>query len=323
MTPTKLAAAAALALLTATGCGTSGGQEVVPAGSGERTEQGPQATERPEPEAEPGPPAEDPGPRSGHQAASGRTGEPSQDPRGEPSPGEGGGKGEEPRNPGEQGEAPEEAVEAYVSALARTGEPERMGEGLEHTATASTAHAYLTHQRAVAQARADEGHPLRNAEAERTKDGYELCLADDPDSKQPCVEYSGFGHQDGMLTGLLVDGRDPAPGLLVADGVEDESAGVRATLLTAYQSVTDKSLVVTVEFTTADSVDLGLPQAFYQRRGGSQYRPQEAVGRYGLDADSTTHAAFFFPGAVPGGSLAVDGCLEECSALVDIELPVG
>ncbi|WP_285732012.1 hypothetical protein [Nocardiopsis sp. ATB16-24] len=212
--------------------------------------------------------------------------------------------------------------EAYVAALARTGEPERMREGLALTAEGSDAHAYLTHQAAVAQAWADEGDPAPNTEVNDTADGHELCPAGEPGTEPSCVSYSDLTVEDGLVTGLLVDGRDPGPSLLVAEGKGDESEGVRADLVTAYQSVVDKTLVVTVEFSARERASLDLLQASYERRGGRERRTQSAAGRLELDAGATTHAAFFFPAAVPGGTLRVNGCLEECSALVELALPV-
>lgn len=231
--------------------------------------------------------------------------------------------GPSPWTPGSRVAAGEGAPEeAYVAALARAGEPERMRRGLALTAEGSDAHAYLVHQAAVAQAWVDEGDPAPNAEVNDTADGYELCPAGEPGAEPPCVSYSDLTVEDGLVTGLLVDGRDPGPSLVVADGEDDESEGVRADLVSAYQSVVDKTLVVTVEFSAKERVSLDLLQASYAKRGGRERRTQSAAGRLELDAGATTHAAFFFPAAVPGGTLRVNGCLEECSALVEIALPV-
>ncbi|OOC54376.1 MULTISPECIES: hypothetical protein [Nocardiopsis] len=308
MTPIRPTVAAALALLVATGYGLA--QETAPTSVGKRSERALAPTDHA------GPPPWDPG--SGDELRPAFPGP------GAPVPEPSGGllAGSAHRRAGE-GSAPEETVAAYVAALARTGEPERMREGLELTAEDSTAHTYLTHRAAVARARADGEARARKTEVERTGDGYELCPAPGLDSAPACVTYSGFTARDGLLTGLLVNGRDPGHGLLDPEGVEAESEGVRATLLTAYQSVTDKSLVVTAEFTTDDSVSLDLPHATYTHGRDRGERAEEAVGRYALDAGESTHAAFSFPGATPGGTLEVGGCLQECSALVDIALPVG
>ncbi|PDP84508.1 hypothetical protein CQJ94_27965 [Glycomyces fuscus] len=321
MTPTMLAAAAALALFAATGCGAP--WDALPAGkaTGEgRTAQ----------------PTDLPGPRPGRPDADGaptgpeRSAAPSAEPRGRPSPPAplAGTGGEGARVVA----APGEVVAQYVDALARTSDPRRMREGLRHTAEDSAAHAYLLHRAAVAQARADGGRPARDAEAGRTPDGYELCPGGDPAAEPACADYGGFTAWDGLLTDLRVDGRDPGPRLLVAEDVADGSEGVRARLLTAYRSTDGGPLAVAVEFTTDGNVSLDLLQASYSGGegrggagggGGGEIRASEAVGRYELDGGGRTHAAFFFPGAVPGGTLTVGGCLEECSAVVDIELPVG
>ncbi|WP_159942044.1 MULTISPECIES: hypothetical protein [unclassified Nocardiopsis] len=300
MTPNRWAVATALTLLVATGCGLE--RQAAPAADGREGVGFAAHGYRPVPEPRT-PAAEDTG------AGPGTSG---------PSDTESPGGGVPARSVA--GEAPEDVVEGYMAALSATGDPEQMRGGLALAAPGSTAHAYLTHQAAVAQAWVDEGSPAWNTEVRSGADGYELCPEDAPAAD--CLSYGGFTFEDGLLSGLLVEDRDPGPGLLVADGTRTGSAGVRATLLTAYQSVTDKFLVVTVEFAAADSVSLDLTHASYERADGGGERVQEAVGRYELDADTATHAVFFFPGAVPGGTLRVGGCLEECSALVDIALPV-
>ncbi len=319
MTPTRLAAAAALALLVTSGCGEP--RHAAPAGE----EAGEGWTAQP---------TDLPGPRPGQPDADGasrgseRSAAPSAEPRNRPSPhvplaGTG---GEGARAVAASGRT----VAEYVDALTRAGDPERMREGLPRTAEDSAARGYLLHQAAVAQAWADGDRPARNAEVGHTPDGYELCPGGDPDAEPACVAYGGFTAEDGLLTDLRVDGRDPGPGLLVAEDVTDESEGVRARLLTAYRAAPGEPLVVTVEFTTDDNVSLDLFQASYVGGGqgnggqdGGERGTSEAVGRYALDGGEGTHAAFFFPEAEYGGTLTVGGCLEECSAMIDIELPVG
>ncbi|WP_026122653.1 hypothetical protein [Nocardiopsis halotolerans] len=312
MTPTRLAVATALALLVATGCGVP--REWVPTGAGESAGEG----RTPRPTAQPGPRPGEPGADRGPA--------PEESPEPAPTTEPGGGSPSEGAESGTSGEgvravaASGDTVAAYVDALTRAGDPERMREGLRYTAEGSAAHAYLAHRAAVVQAWADGGRPAWNVQARRTADGYELCHGGEPRHEASCVSYGGFTAEDGLLTELLVDGRDPGPDLLVADGVTDGSEGVRAELLTAYRSATSKTLVVTVEFTTEDDVSLDLLQATYE--GEREHLVEEAVGRFELDGGSSTHAAFFFPGATPGGTLTVGGCLAECSALVDVELPV-
>ncbi|WP_150252509.1 hypothetical protein [Nocardiopsis deserti] len=325
MTPTRLAAAAALALIVTSGCGAL--RDAAPTGEGAGEGRTVQPTDLPGPR--PGQPDADGATRGPERSAA-----PSAEPRGRPSPHAplAGTDGEDARAVAASGRT----VAEYVDALARAGDPGRMREGLPRTAEDSAARAYLLHQAAVAQAWADEGRPAWNAEVGHTPDGYELCPGGDPDAEpdaEPaCVAYGGFTAEDGLLTDLRVDGRDPGPGLLVAEDVTDESEGVRARLLTAYRAAPDEPLAVTVEFTTDDGVSLDLLQASYVGGGsgggdgggdGGEHRASEAVGRYALDAGEGTHAAFFFPEAEPGGTLTVGGCLEECSAMVDIELPVG
>lgn len=211
-------------------------------------------------------------------------------------------------------------VDAYMEALAAGSDPDRMREGLALTAEGSPAHDYLTHRASVAQAWHDQGEPREDADVEHVGQGYELCRADAPEPV--CETFTGFTHEEGRLVDLLVDDIDPGPLLVRADGVREDHEGVRAVFLSAYRSQADDTLEVTVEFNTVDDVDLDLLGASYTTDEGVEIDPALAVGSYELDAATATRAAFFFPSAKPGGDLRVGGCLAECSALVDITLPV-
>lgn len=288
MTATRPAAAAALALLVLTGC--QAGRDAEATGADGTA---PLLTERSGPEPAPAQRA----PRSAGP----------QEPR--PS------AGPAPEAP------PEEAVEGYTEALAATGDPDRMREGLALTADPSAARDLLVHQALVAQAWADAGTPLGPGSSEPTGDGHRLCPPSGTGTA--CVRLTGFTGSDELVDGLLIDGTDPGPALVADSGRDDESEGVRASVLTAYQSVVGKDLVVTVGFAAGDDVSLDLAGASYRAEGGTETDAHRAVGRHELDAGETATAAFTFPGAVPGGELLVGGCLEECSALVLLELPVG
>ncbi|CAL9600466.1 hypothetical protein SUDANB121_05443 [Nocardiopsis dassonvillei] len=215
----------------------------------------------------------------------------------------------------------EEAVTGYLEALAAGDDPDRMREGLTLAADDSAAHDLLLHASSVAQARSDGDEVPPIVGLTRTGDGAELCPAvgNDPD----CGEYTDFTGRDGLVTGLHINGSDPGPSLIVGDGVTADSEGVGATLITAYRSVVDHTLVVTAEFAAVDDVSLDLDGAVYRAADGTELRAEDAAGRRELTADTATHAVFHFPGALPGGELVVGGCLAECSALVDLTLPVG
>ncbi|MFL1429166.1 MULTISPECIES: hypothetical protein [unclassified Nocardiopsis] len=216
---------------------------------------------------------------------------------------------------------PEEAVTGYLEALAATDDPDRMREGLTLAADDSTAHDLLLHASSVAQARSDGEQAPAIVGLTPTAGGAQLCPAvgNDPD----CGEYTDFTGRDGLVTGLHIDGSDPGPSLIVGDGVTADSEGVSAALITAYRSVVDHTLVVTVEFTAVDAVSLDLDGALYRAPDGTEQRAEAAAGRRELTPETATHAVFHFPDALPGGELAVGGCLPECSALIDLTLPVG
>ncbi|WP_051049725.1 SPOR domain-containing protein [Nocardiopsis ganjiahuensis] len=309
----KPAVIAAVALLfLATGCGLPAVRETVPGADEQRTTE-PADQEPPVPGAEE--PVSSPEPTAGTGTAEPEPGE-TEDPR---EPEATGGTGE-PETEGEsEEEVPDEAAE-YMAALAAGDDPERMREGLSLAAEDSTAHTYLRHFVQVFSAWDAAGDTYRSSTLTPVDGGFELCR---PEPEAPtCTEFTRFTTEDGLITGFLVDGADPGKRLVSGHGVAASSEGVDVHLLTAYQSVTDDVLVVTAEFTTVDNVDLDLFGAAYTAPDGREYRAEEAVGEYDLDAGATTQTALFFPDAEVGGDLAVTGCLDECFAVIDLEFPV-
>ena len=217
---------------------------------------------------------------------------------------------------------PEEVVDAYMEALAADSDPHRMREGLALAEEDSPAHDYLLHHISLAQAWYDQGDPLQDADVERTDQGHRLCRDETVGAEPTCEVFTDFTHDQDLLVDMLVNDIDPGPDLIHVEKVEAAHEGVRAVLLTAYRSPAKDTLVITVEFSTVDDVDLDLFGASYTTDTGLEIDSELAVGRYELDAATATRAAFSFPSAEPGGELHVGGCLAECSSLVDITLPV-
>ncbi|OLT29923.1 hypothetical protein BJF83_09415 [Nocardiopsis sp. CNR-923] len=60
----------------------------------------------------------------------------------------------------------------------------------------------------------------------------------------------------------------------------------------------------------------------YRTSDGEYRRADRAAGRSQLDAGGSTGAALYFPDSHPGGTVLLGGCLEECSALIKLALPV-
>ena len=210
-----------------------------------------------------------------------------------------------------------------MSALAAASDPDRMREGLDLTEDGSTAHDYLRHYATLFQAWEDEGASVQDSDVQSVAETHELCRTEEPAGRPVCVVYENFTENDGRLTDLRVNGTDPGPRLSSGDGVTDDSEGVQATFLSAYRTVDDDTLVVTVDLTTVDEAGLDLVGATYVPDGSEAEEPSAlSVGRHELDPGSGTLAAFYFPRADPGGELRLDGCLAECSAVVDLDLPV-
>lgn len=301
--------AAVVLLFLVAGCGLPGVREIVPtADEGQTSEPQERAEETPVPGAEE--PVSSPEPTPEEPAGAEEPQEP-----------------EEPEVPGEREdpgtaageEVPAEAAE-YMAALAASADPERMREGLSLAEEDSTAHTYLRHFVQVFSAWDTAGHTYPSSALTPTDEGFELCR--DESAGPVCVGFTRFTTEEGQLTGFLVNGEDPGKRLVSGQGVAASSEGVDVHLLTAYQSVTDDALVVTAEFTTVDNVDLDLFGATYTAPDGREYRAEEAVGEYDLDAGATTQTALFFTGPEVGGDLSVTGCLDECFATVDLEFPI-
>ncbi|MEU3309566.1 hypothetical protein ACWGSK_14055 [Nocardiopsis sp. NPDC055551] len=223
-----------------------------------------------------------------------------------------------PRVEAGRGVDAEEAAE-YMTALVRFSDPEGMREGLTLAEEDSTAHTYLRHYAQVTAAKAEAGELLDNASLEPVPDGFRMCLpgADD------CADFTDFTvGEDDLLTGFRIDGQDPGERMVSGHGVAASSAGVDVVLLTAYQTITDDTLVVSAEFTTVDDVDLDLPGATYTAPDGTRSRVAETVGEYSLRAGTATQAVLYFPAAPVGGKLTIGGCLAECSSQVHLDFPV-
>ncbi|WP_304450703.1 hypothetical protein [Nocardiopsis sp. YSL2] len=227
-------------------------------------------------------------------------------------------------SPTPESATPPEAAAEYMDALAATDDPDRMREGWLLTPEGSTADAFLTHRISVVQARVDEGRPLTAAEVRPTGQGFELCDPGDKDADPPqerqCAHFTGFESAGDRIEGFLVDGSDPGPRLLGAGDGSVSSEGVHASLVSAYRA---QDLEVTIDVSTVHAVDIDLFGAVYVDPDGREHDVAAAAGRYELEPGSTTRASFVVPDAEPGGVLRIGGCREECSATVELEVPVG
>ncbi|GAB2502571.1 hypothetical protein [Nocardiopsis aegyptia] len=226
--------------------------------------------------------------------------------------------------PTQESASPSEHAAEYMDALAATDDPDRMREGWLLAPEGSTADAFLTHRISVVQARVDEGRPLFASEVRPTAQGFELCDPGDKDADPPqerqCAHFTGFESEGDRIETFLVDGVDPGPGLFGAGDGSAASEGVHAALVSAYHA---QDLEVTVEVGTVHAVDIDLPGAVYVGPDGEEHDVASAAGRYELEPGATTRAAFRVADAEPGGVLRIGGCREECSAMVELEVPVG
>jgi hypothetical protein len=211
-----------------------------------------------------------------------------------------------------------------MDALAATDDLDRMREGWLLTPEGSTADAFLTHRISLVQARVDEGRSLSAAEVRPTERGFELCDPGDKEADPPrerrCAHVTDFERAGDRIEGFLVDGADPGPRLLGSGAGSAVSEGVHASLVSAYHA---RELEVTLDLSTVHAADIDLRGAVYVGPDDEEHDVAAASGRYELGPGATTRASFVVPGAEPGGVLRIGGCLEECSATVELEVPVG
>lgn len=305
----RVSAVAAALLLATTGCGRSPERE-------------PPATVGPAEEATPAPappdgaaPAEDSPDQESPDDEAPTSPEDPREPSPSPSP--------TAASPTPESATPSEVAAEYMDALAATDDPDRMREGWLLTPEGSTADEFLTHRISLVQARVDEGRPLTAAEVRPTGQGFELCDPGDKDADPPrerrCADFTGFESEGDRIEGFLVDGSDPGPRLLGAGEGHAASEGVHASLVSAYRA---QDLEVTLDISTVHAVDVDIFGAVYADPGGRELDVAAAVGRYELGPGSATRASFLVPDAEPGGELRIEGCREECSATVELEVPV-
>lgn len=282
-------------------------------------EEGPTGTASPEETSSEESPEESPDAESptAAPATPERTGEPSPSRSPSPSP--------TAASPAPESATPSEVAAEYMDALAATDAPDRMREGWLLAPEGSTADEFLTHRISRVQARVDEGRPLSAAEVRPTEQGFELCDPGDKDADPPqerqCAHFTGFESDGDRIEGFLVDGSDPGPRLLGAGGESTPSEGVHASLVSAYHAQ-GQDLEVTVEISTVHAVDMDLLGTVYVGPDGREHDIAAAVGRYELGPGATTRASFRVADAEPGGVLRIEGCREECSATVELEVPV-
>lgn len=192
-------------------------------------------------------------------------------------------------------------VREYVDALAARDDPDRMREGLEYAVSGSIAAQYLQHQANYSQARLEAGDPLPPYSVVALGDQLHVC---DMSGRSRCAELDNFHAANRKVIDLYVGGENPGPRLTVGDGEVVTDGVVTGEFLTAYRTVYDDILLVTVRITTTEAITLDLPQASYD---GTLLNPAP-IASYGaseMEADGTAIIALAFQNATAEGTLSL------------------
>ena len=193
-------------------------------------------------------------------------------------------------------------------------------EALQYAAEHSVAHLYLRHQANLFEAGLDGGMHVGESSVDEIDGGYEMC-----DVIDECNKFTGFVIDDGLVTDLRVNGQDPGPRMAVGDGTTVESRGVTATFLTAYRSIAGESLFVAIELSTGEvNAELYVYSATYRAPDGRQRQAADVLGPFEVGAQSTATVAMAFPAAEPGGTVTLEGIVDDdYDKTVELVIPVG
>ena len=128
----------------------------------------------------------------------------------------------------------------------------------------------------------------------------------------------------GKLVDFTVNKQALGPRLTVGNGQSVRSAGNRFTFLTAYKTVAQGALFVTLKIETGKKpISANLYSASYRSPDGKQRQASEAFGPYEIDAQSNTVVTLIFPGVKPGGRVTLDGCVADCMTDFKAVMKVG
>ena len=104
-----------------------------------------------------------------------------------------------------------------------------------------------------------------------------------------------------------------------------ESRGVTATFLSAYRSISGESLLVAMEISTGEAdAELFIYSASYRAPDGRQRQASDALGPFEIGAESTATVAAIFPAAEPGGTVTIEGIVDDdYSRTIELVIPLG
>lgn len=217
----------------------------------------------------------------------------------------------------------EEAILKYLTATVSFTDPGKMREGLALTSEGSIAYGLLKQRADAAEAGLDGGFPYEDGTVKAAGHNYKVCLT--PGDPESCDTYSGFSAgPGGKLSDFLVSGvaGDPAnfiskPGKSVANN------GVTVTLQSARYSVgSNISSFVLKVASSKDDITINSMSSTYRTTNGKQRQPSETYGPTELTADSNAMVNILVPGVKLGGTLALSGCVDDCTRQFKFTIPI-
>jgi hypothetical protein len=111
-----------------------------------------------------------------------------------------------------------------------------------------------------------------------------------------------------------VEDKPVASRLAIGDGNPVRAqGGVRVTYLTSYKSIQSDAVFVTARVRTGEApISANIYTAIYRSPDGKQRTAADASGPYELGANSNAIIYMAFPGVEFGGTVTLDGCLDQC-----------
>lgn len=199
----------------------------------------------------------------------------------------------------------EETLKTYFEGIA-AGTIAGAEEAMDAAAPGSMALAYANYLRGNIQAMIDGGiaPPPEQPEVKKVDGGFEYCYTG---SQAQCYtntkitgksdKVANFSVNDKPLKGRLYTGDDKP---ITASG-ED----VQARFIAAYETTSDKDLIVVFSLKTGKTASLASVQGTYRSPEGRQSTATITNGPFKLGTDSLANYAMVFPNAALGGNVTV------------------
>ncbi|WP_344063604.1 hypothetical protein [Nostocoides vanveenii] len=217
----------------------------------------------------------------------------------------------------------EEAILKYLTATVSFTDPGKMREGLALTAEGSIAYGLLKHRADATEAGLDGGFPYEDGTVKAAGQNYKTCLS--PSHSDSCATYSDFtANSDGKIVGFKIDGTygDPA-NFISKTGKSVTNNGVTVTLQSArYSDLENVSTFVLKVETSKDDITINSMSSTYRTTSGKQRQPNETYGPTDLTADSNAMVNILVPGVKLGGTLALSGCVDDCTRQFEVTIPI-